>query len=521
MMSFWRIYHSRILVGLFFLGYLALGLVVYDDYGLQWDSNRSFNRGQMTYDYIMKMDQIQAKRFDFHGWAFDAIVYFIQMSLKLTDIRDLYASKHLMTFFLFYVGVFFFYLLCRDHFRSWRMGLLGSIFLVLSPRIFADAFYNPKDIPCIAFFIIGIYTMIHFLKRMTIRRAGWHAFASGFLIDVRNVGILLPAITGLIFAMDWLKYRFTRVSSKQMLQSLLWYILLLMFVTVLFWPILWPDPWNLFLKGFKEMKQYPYHSHVLYMGEYTRAHQLPWHYIPVWIFISTPLVYSFFFLSGIIAAVTSFFQKSKTYEYKRNAFIFLLWFFAPIGAIIVLHSIVYDAWRQMLFVYPGFLLVALMGIDGLGHLARKIFPEKVFKILQWAFCLALLAAFAHVGYFMVKYHPHQNLYFNALTGGVKGAKGQFDMDYWGVSYRKGLEYILEHDSAEKIPIYVINMPGKNNANILKLKERERLVYVKTPEEAKYFLSNYRYHEEEYEYSNEFYSIKIDGVKILVVYQLKA
>lgn len=41
----------------------------------------------------------------------------------------------------------------------------------------------------------------------------------------------------------------------------------------------------------------------------------------------------------------------------------------------------------------------------------------------------------------VKFHPYQIVYFNELTGGVRGAKGNFDLDYWGQSLKEAAEWI--------------------------------------------------------------------------------
>jgi len=51
-------------------------------------------------------------------------------------------------------------------------------------------------------------------------------------------------------------------------------------------------------------------------------------------------------------------------------------------------------------------------------------------------------------------------------------------------------------------------------------EKAVKLYVKNPEEAKYFISNYRWHKEEYPYEDEFFSIRIRGTRIIVVYRLE-
>ena len=77
----------------------------------------------------------------------------------------------------------------------------------------------------------------------------------------------------------------------------------------------------------------------------------------------------------------------------------------------------------------------------------------------------------------------------------------------------------KHDTRKKIKITVANFSVKYIAQIFPAKDRERLIPVYRIDEADYFASNYRVHKEEYRYQNEFYSIKIGGAKIMVVYKL--
>jgi hypothetical protein len=163
-------------------------------------------------------------------------------------------------------------------------------------------------------------------------------------------------------------------------------------------------------------------------------------------------------------------------------------------------------------------MIALMGITALIEMIRSL-KIQIRQLLSVGCILILTLGLFEPLFSMVKHHPFQNMYFNFLTGGIQGAKFAFEMDYWGVSYRKALEFILKKDPREEIKLWVWNMPGVNNSWILPAEERKRLVYVKENEGANYFLSNYRYHEEDYPFSNKFYSIEIDGVKIMVVYKL--
>ena len=43
---------------------------------------------------------------------------------------------------------------------NWKLSLLASFFLVLSPKLFTEIFVNSKDLTLMSFYIIGIYTFI-------------------------------------------------------------------------------------------------------------------------------------------------------------------------------------------------------------------------------------------------------------------------------------------------------------------------------------------------------------------------
>lgn len=84
-----------------------------------------------------------------------------------------------------YLGFAAFYLLVKHWFGSWRWGLLGTLLLVLSPRQFADCFYNDKDAVFLVLCIVAVATMVSFIRQPTWRTASRHALACAVAIDVR------------------------------------------------------------------------------------------------------------------------------------------------------------------------------------------------------------------------------------------------------------------------------------------------------------------------------------------------
>jgi hypothetical protein len=93
---------------------------------------------------------------------------------------------------------------------------------------------------------------------------------------------------------------------------------------------------------------------------------------------------------------------------------------------------------------------------------------------------------------------------------------RFDLDYWGLSYRRAFEYILSHDDAEVVTIKVEGGVGKRNVLILDKAGRERVRLVGNRKNAKYVVLPGR---DAFLDGHEFYSIKVHGSTIMTVYKL--
>ena len=265
------------------------------------------------------------------------------------------------------------------------------------------------------------------------------------------------------------------------------------------------------------MSRFPDVGTTLYRGSYVSTDQLPWHYIPVWLTVSSPLMYSFFFVAGLFFGIKRSFLPSGSWDRnKRDTLIIFIWFFAPIAAVVAFRSVLYDGWRQAFFIYPAFLLIALTGLKNI----LEITEHNPYRWIRTGLAILVAIEILWIAGWMVRHHPYQNVYFNSLAGkNMADIKEKYEMDYWGLSYRKALEYILAHDQGTEIKVFVANSPGTSNAYILPKEERARLVFVKQPQEAGYFVSNYRWHKEDYPLPNKVFTVEIDGASIMVVHKL--
>jgi hypothetical protein len=173
----------------------------------------------------------------------------------------------------------------------------------------------------------------------------------------------------------------------------------------------------------------------------------------------------------------------------------------------------------MFFIYPALLIFAAAGWD---WLSAKIQQISAKRWLTGLLTTALLAAvFLPPALWMAAHHPYQNLYFNRLAGAdMQTVKMRFDMDYWGLTYRRGLEAILEQDPRLRIDVHAANAAGEYNAAILPVDQARRLNFVADPEQADYFITNYRWHPQDYPYPNEVFSLWLGNAKILSVFRLR-
>ena len=124
---------------------------------------------------------------------------------------------------------------------------------------------------------------------------------------------------------------------------------------------------------------------------------------------------------------------------------------------------------------------------------------------------------------MISLNPHQQVYFNRFVdlNTPEKLRSQYELDYWGASYKQSLFYILENDKAPQIKISVENYPGWQNYKIIPKSERSRIQFVNI-EEADYFVTNYRDHPYIYEdlQDKSWFKVKVFNNTINEVFKLK-
>jgi hypothetical protein len=518
---------------LFFGIFLLLGVAIVDDYGISWDESIQRRHGRVSIDYAAEKLGVDGyvklePKWDLedYQWSNYGMVYQITANLLEQafgweeDFYRYYKLRHIMNFLLLWLAMIYFYRTLRLRFpdRAWYP-LLGTLALILSPRIFAHGFYNPKDHILLVFYLISIFTLLRFLKHRTWRNLIFHAFATGLALNTRLPALIVPLTTICILGFELLRER------KFIGKNLLWlgtYLPLSIAFMLPFFPFLWEDTFTRLIAAFSEMSDFEWDSHVLLFGDSLHALDLPAYYIPVWLIITTPIVYLLFMFTGIYATLKKMLGSARDFRLWRNDdelldFAQLGLSVGPILVVILLHSTLYNGWRHLHFVYPGLVFLLMVGFD----YAQRNWARQ--QVQKWV----LGAGLVLVAVQMVRYHPHQNVYFNEAIQG-EPLMVRFEMDYWGSGFRDAFLQLADQiPEGEVRSVKCEIWPCKDNFYSLPAEAKAKLRLEGAWHKADYLATNFTYSNSRYDrrdlkehFARPAVEIAPGGHLIIGIYRLK-
>ena len=437
---------------------LTLGLILpllSQHYAITWDEWMDSNIGSLVLKYILSGGQNTSYTSFWHGYLYSSFFFtlvgalggIIFDSLRHFVFEGFFQTDHYFHFFqlshlvnsLFGFYLFFFTGLCAKEVKGWRAACLALILIAVSPRIFGHSMNNPKDIPFAATYMLAAYFMIRFFKQMP--RPGWKitgllSIAIGLSIGCRVGGIILIVY---LFVFGGLFYAYRRFKQKELLPLTPWLgraLLVALYgylIGLLFWPYGQINPFLNIFRALSKLSDFRFSvGNLLFQGRLQSITELPWHYVPFWILITTPLVVILgWLLLGVFSTVLQ-----KDMDRKSVLFLVCMGVF-PIATVILKHSVLYNDWRHLYFVYGPLVVLSALGWD-------QLFDMIEWKKLRLGLGIFFLVLVSGPVIWMIRNHPLQALYFNNFVGGMPGAAGRYDMDYWGNSLRKAAEWLGDY-----------------------------------------------------------------------------
>ncbi len=341
-------------------------------------------------------------------------------------------------------------------------GFLSALFLCLTPVYYGHAFNNPKDIP-FAVLALGSFAAIvrawPSLPRIGLPNIIVIGAAIGLTLGVRVIGVIVfvYVLLGWLAWLVWKAWPFSRLSMVASLARPLVVagsgIFVVAWAVMIFW---WPyaqlNPVLNPLRALGELSRFSWDHPVRFEGRDILSSELPWTYLPVWFANTLPEFYGVAAILGI-AGLVAWRRSTTAIDISHVILIVLLWIsvILPVVLVIVRRSVLYDGVRHLLFVVPPLAIGLAIGVAAFFQHVRS----RTAHAIAWtALILTAAATIAD----MVRLHPYQSVYFNRLiAGGLEGAAGRFETDYWGQSYKEGVEWLAANISTENgQPLRVAN-----------------------------------------------------------------
>ncbi len=421
---------------------LIIMLVMSRSAGISCDEVLHYDHSVAVYDYfasrgndLSALDTPETN-LRYYGQSYDNLTTFL---IRTLGIEDVYRFRHLMSSLAGWAVI-----LITAFFAVWLSGFEAGILVMLlfavSPTFMGHAMNNLKDIPFALAYISGIFFSIRLVTSENDFRLSDIIFlilSIAFAISLRAGGLLLICYL-LLFYVIILIIRYLNKQKSEWRFAVKGMLLITFisfaafFLGILQWPYALQDPLRNVLESYKVMAHYPLTFRQLFEGTAQWSDFMPWYFIPKSMLITIPLAV----LSGLI--ILFFLIRKMLRSGKALPFsLLLISLFFPLVFVVVIKSNVYSSWRQFLFLYPVIIILSASGFIFLSETFGKNYQK-------WLLAAVIICLSYHPVKFSMANHPYEYIYYNEFTGGLKGAYGNYETDYYYTGQTEASEWLIEY-----------------------------------------------------------------------------
>jgi tetratricopeptide (TPR) repeat protein len=384
----------------------------------------------------------------YYGQSFDNLVYTIN---RLFGIDSHYQTSHVLNSLSGWLLIFFTGLTAVLIF-GWRAGILSMLFMFFSPLILGHSWNNPKDIPFALTYTFSIYILLKFLKELPKKKISTLFFltigiASSISIRIGGL-IIIPYI--FLFSAAYFVIQKTFYTKKGFLAALktipiLFAVSILGYLAgLIFWPFALESPLKNPIEALNEMTNFEVGLNQLFEGKIQLSKEIEWYYGIKYLLIKSPIILP---IGSVLFLFTVLFRKNLKNDYILYSLLVFAFVF-PIAYTIYQDSNLYGGCRHLLWTISPIVVLSAGGFD--------FFLDKSNKYIKYGTIAVIAILFFHPIKHTFKNHPLQYIYYNQLVGGVKGAYGQYEMDYYYHSLREGAEWFIKNELSEDTVVITTN-----------------------------------------------------------------
>jgi len=451
--------NSRIIIIALFVLMTLIGLLVTPDYGMPWDEELEIRTlGSNAREYISLVKGKKGEPYQsstgipFPDYSYNPdrdhgqSAYYPLFPVLFADFgsngpRTLMLIWHGYTFLIFMAGVLALYFVCKFLMGDWKYGLLGSLFLYLSPRLFAEGHYNNKDVVAMALVILLIAAGINWIESRRFSSAIVFAFMAAIATNMRITAVFMFGLFGLFYLIHL-------TVKKEWNAKNLWVgltaILSFLLISYLIAPAAWRMPLDYIAYVVHRSSNFATWHGVVYFQGYIRR-PVPASYIPTMIAVTTPILILVLTLLGHFTSIAEMIRNVMRKNIANETPYFLIcilfiWTFLLYA--MIRQPILYNSWRHLYFLYGPMLILAVAAVRFLVERAKGKLKVAVVSavVLQLLVCVIVI----------VISHPFQYVYFNPLAG--KDPARNYEFDYWNVSQTQMLMKLA--DQSDEVEINV-------------------------------------------------------------------
>lgn len=401
------------------------------DYAVTNDEEVQHRYGEMIVDYyasgLVDRSLFEFKNLYLYGGLFDIIAVLLAKALPVEP----YLLRHVLCTAAGIGGIVATFATARLVGGA-RAGFLAALALTLTAPWYGAMFHHTKDIPFATAMMAAMFFLLRAARDLPAPR--WRdmlgfGLALGAALGLRAIGLLLIGYAGLMVLAallpvarqrpaDAVGFAFGSAAHFVPAVALGWAIMLAA------WPWAALDPLNP-LRAIQSFAHFHYEIRTVLAGTVYEMAEVPRWYVPAYLAIRVPLVVWAGALAAALLACLAGRGEDGRPRWRRE--ICWLWFFAafPVACEVIGNGPAFTGMRHFTFVVPALAALCGIGID-----------VAITRLEAWrrpAMQLAaagIILAFAWQAVTLVRLHPYQYVYYNALVGGVPGAFGRYEMDYW-------------------------------------------------------------------------------------------
>lgn len=396
----------------------------YGDLIVRWYATHGSDGGALTFSNLY-----------LYGGLFDTLA---SLANRVSPL-GVYETRHLLNGMVGILGIAGCWKLARV-LGGPRAGLFAAALLALVPDWYGQMFNNPKDIPFAVAMTWATYFMVRLARRLPapplslVLKLG---VAIGLALGTRVGGVILFVTLGFTLAAFLASQaldpagRIRLPGTLRHLAVSLWPVVPVAgLVMLVWWPWAQQNPIGNPLEALTEFSHFPMEFDFAFFGRPVSTTDLPWYYIPGFLAVKLPEPMILLVAAGGLPAFCRLPKAKLPWLVLGFALLF------PPAYIVATRAVLYDNVRHVLFLIPLLAVVAGLALDRFDRLLR---PGGLQHLAVWSAAAGFLVY--HAGA-MVALHPNEYIYFNAFVGGMPGAAGRFDLDFWSNSLAETTEALV-------------------------------------------------------------------------------